>query len=70
MDDETKRLVASNLVVAFYSAVEPRPAFIGDDRRKKDHEVTGLDMRNPSISPAEVFDVYQRLLAMIGSDAE
>lgn len=64
-DDEAKELIASNLVVAFYSAVEPRPAFLGKNKRKNDQPVTGLDMRNPSISPDEVYDVYKRFLKLI-----
>lgn len=65
MDDKTKSQVASNLVIAFYSAVEPLPAFLGKDNRKKDVGPTGLDLRNPSISPAEVFDVYKKFLEML-----
>jgi len=65
MSDMTKEHVASNLVVAFYSAVEPRPAFLGKDNRKRNEPPAGLDMRNPSISPDEVFDVYKRFLKLI-----
>ena len=65
MDDKTKELTASNLVVAFYSAVEPRPAFLGKNKRKADEPVDGLDMRNPSISPDEVYDVYKRFLKLL-----
>lgn len=68
MDNNTKGLTASNLAIAFYSAVEPRPAYLGKERRRKDTEISGLDMRNPSISPAEVFDVYRRFLAMLKED--
>jgi hypothetical protein len=65
MDENTKNMVACNLVIAFYSAVEPLPAFLGQNRRKSDAGPSGLDMRNPSISPDEIFDVYKRFLAMI-----
>lgn len=61
----TKEEVASNLVIAFYSAIEPRPPYFGKERRKKNDPPEGLDMRNPSISPDEVFDVYKRFLKMI-----
>ncbi len=66
MDDQSKELIASNLVVAFYSAVEPRPPYLGKDKRKKNDPPAGLDMRNPSILPEEVFDVYKRFLKLIG----
>ncbi len=65
MNDPSHEKIASNLVIAFYSAVEPRPAYLGKEKRKKDVPVSGLDMRNPSISPAEVFDVYKKFLAML-----
>jgi len=65
MNDQSKEQIASNLVIAFYSAVEPRPSYLGKDKRRKDVPVSGLDMRNPSISPAEVFDVYKKFLNML-----
>jgi len=65
MSDFTKEQVASNLVVAFYSALERRPGFLGKDKRIRNEPPPGLDMRNPSISPDEVFDVYQRFLKMM-----
>jgi len=70
MDNNTKGLTASNLVIAFYSAVEPRPPYLGKERRRKEVEVSGLDMRNPSISPAEVYEVYMGFLAMLKEDGE
>lgn len=68
MDNDLKRLAASNLAIAFYTAVEPRPAYLGKERRSKQVEVPGLDMRNPSISPGEVFEVYRRFLALLNKD--
>ena len=66
MDDHKKELIASNLTIAFFSAVEPHPAYLGKEKRRKDKPVDGLDMRNPSISPDEVFEVYTRFLKRLG----
>lgn len=65
MNESSKENNASNLVVAFYSAVEARPSYLGKNNRKKDEPVSGLDMRNPSITPDEVFDLYKRFLKML-----
>lgn len=65
MSDSSQENIASNLVIAFYSAVEPRPAYLGKNKRKKEVPPSGLDMRNPSISPDEVFEVYERFLKML-----
>jgi hypothetical protein len=66
---DSKELIASNLVIAFYSAVEPLPAYLGEERRMRNKPLEGLDMRNPSISPGEVFEVYHRFLQMLNSDS-
>jgi hypothetical protein len=57
MVEKSNELLASNLVIAFYSAVEPR--------RRKDVRPEGLDLRIPSISADEVFDVYKRFLNLV-----
>lgn len=67
MDNKDIELIASNLTTAFFSAVEPLPAFLGEERRTRETRPEGLDMRNPSISPGDVFDVYQRFLKMLDS---
>jgi hypothetical protein len=57
--------IASNLTVAFYSAVERMPAYLGEDRRHAAKPPAGLDMRNPAISPDDVFNVYHRFVKML-----
>ncbi len=57
--------VASNLTLAFYSAVERLPPYLGENRRRDAQPPAGLDMRNPSISADDVFDVYQRFTRML-----
>ena len=66
MDNNTKPLVASALVNAYYAGQEPRQGYLGDDRRES--ESTPEDIRNlrsPTITPGEVYEVYQRFLKMI-----
>jgi hypothetical protein len=65
MNEKEKELVASNLVIAFYSAVEPRPPYFGPEKRRRAKPIEGLDLRNPSISPAEVLDTYRHFLKLL-----
>lgn len=68
MDEHDNDLIASNLTVAFFSAVEPLPAFLGKERRKRMKPPEGLDMRNPSVAPSDVFEVYQRFKDLLAKD--
>ena len=67
MDHNTRAIVASNLVSAFYSAVERREPFFGEERGLGDKSTRGLDMRNPSISPDEVLKVYEMFFENLGT---
>ena len=66
MDHNTKAIVASNLAAAFYSAVERRQPFFGEDRRLDQEPIEGLDRRNPAISPDEVLRVYETFFEQLG----
>lgn len=68
MDEHDKDVIASNLTVAFFSAVEPLPAFLGKERRRRVKPPEGLDMRNPSIAPGDVFEVYRRFRCMLDEE--
>jgi len=66
MDESTKKLVACSLVNAYYAGQEVRPGFAGTDRRKGKPLPEGVrDLRSPTITPGEVFDIYQGFLKMI-----
>jgi hypothetical protein len=69
MDERTKDIIASNLVTAFYSAVERRAVDLGEEQGKTEIGTVGVDMRlHPSISPEEVFEVYKTFLKMINEE--
>lgn len=65
MDDNTKNLVASSLVNAYYSCQEPRSGFLGEDRRKDPIPEGVRNLRSPSITPGEVFEVWQSFVKML-----
>lgn len=66
MDRDTKELVASALVNAYYAGQERRQGFLGTDRRESETipEET-RNFRSPTITPCEVFEVYERFLEML-----
>ena len=66
MDDNTKNLVASSLVNAYYSCQEPRSGFLGEDRRTEETTPEGVrNFRSLSITPGEVFEVWQSFVKML-----
>jgi len=66
MDEKTKHLVASALVSAYYAGHDRRQGFLGEDRRTSDATPEHVrDYRSPTITPGEVFGVYQRFLKMM-----
>jgi hypothetical protein len=67
MDDKTRHLTASNLTIAFYGGQARREAFLGEDRRTTFYSLNE-ENRVPTVSPKEVFSVYQRFLAMLAAD--
>jgi hypothetical protein len=64
MDEKSKVIVASNLTKAFYSGVERRMAYLGEERRTNPYSPMEDD-RIPSLSLNEVFHVYTRFLTML-----
>ena len=66
-----KEIIASNLAIAFYSAQDPRPAYLGKERRKgKTPQELVRDLRSPSITPSEVYEVYERFLRMLEKESD
>ncbi|MBK8809269.1 MAG: hypothetical protein IPN69_00850 [Acidobacteria bacterium] len=57
-------IIASNLTQAFYAGQIRREAFLGEDRRTTLY-TPNEDNRLPTVSPREVFAVYQRMLKML-----
>jgi len=69
MDEKTKHLVASGLVNAYYIGSERRQGFLGEDRRSTEPASEELrNLRSPTITPGEVFTVYQSFLKMMDED--
>jgi hypothetical protein len=62
MDENTKHVVASNLTVAYFSAQTRK----GGDPSGTWKDVIG----RPSISPDEVYSIYQEFLAKLSSSEE
>lgn len=67
MDDATRSLIASNLTIAFYGGQIRREPFLGEDKRSTFYSPEETN-RVPTVSPKEVFSVYQRFLAMLAAD--
>jgi hypothetical protein len=64
MNEKSKEIVASNLTAAFYSGLERRIPYFGEERRTIPNSPI-QDDRIPSLSIEEVFHVYTRFLTML-----
>ena len=66
MNRDTKETVAGALVNAYYAGQERRQGFLGTDRREDESTPDETrNFRSPTITPGEVFDVYERFLEML-----
>ena len=64
MSEKSNEIIASNLTIAFYSGQEKRQPFLGEDRRRNQEMPEGQrNFRQGTITPGEVYEVFERFLA-------
>jgi len=66
MDENTKRIIASNLTAAFYNGIERREPYLGEERRANLFSPRE-DNRVPNLSLKEVYCVYRRFVEMLNA---
>jgi len=65
--DENKKIIASNLTAAFYTGIERRVPYLGEERRNIPSSPFEDD-RVPTLSLKEVYYVYHQFLEMLDTE--